>query len=60
LKKIVQRHDEQVRARGGQLTDEAGAAWDKMVADFDDSMKDEPGVKKFGAKILAAFPRAKH
>jgi RNA polymerase sigma factor (sigma-70 family) len=56
FKKIVQRHDEQVQAHGGQLTDEAGAAWDKMVADFDDSMKEQPGVKKFGAKILAAFP----
>jgi RNA polymerase sigma factor (sigma-70 family) len=54
--KIVQRHDEQVRAQGGQLTDEAAAEWDKMVADFDDSMKEQPGAKKFGAKILAAFP----
>jgi len=47
--KIVQRHDEQARARGDQGADEARAAWDKMVADFDDSMKKEPGVRKFGA-----------
>ena len=47
--KIVQRHDEQARARGDQGADEARAAWDKMKADFDDSMKEEPGVKKFGA-----------
>jgi hypothetical protein len=47
--KIVQRHDEQVRARGGQDAVAARAAWDKMQADFDDSMKEEPGVKKFGA-----------
>ena len=53
--KIVQRHDEQVRARGGQDTDETRAAWDKMQADFEDSMKEEPGVKKFGAKIMATF-----
>jgi hypothetical protein len=27
-----------------------------MKADFDDSMKEEPGVRKFGLKIMATFP----
>jgi RNA polymerase sigma factor (sigma-70 family) len=55
LNKIVQRHDEQARARGGQETDEVRAAWDKMQANFEDSMKEDPGVNKFGAKIMATF-----
>ena len=45
----MQRHDEQVRARGGQDAVAARAAKDKMDADFADWMKEEPGVKKFGA-----------
>ena len=48
-KKIVQRHDEQVRARQGPEADEAQARWDKELAEFENSMKPETGVKKFGA-----------
>jgi len=29
--------------------DEARARWDKELADFENAMKEEPGVKKFGA-----------
>ena len=47
--KIVQRHDEQVRAREGQDAVAARAAKDKRDADLADWMKEEPGVKKFGA-----------
>ena len=54
--RIVQRHDEQARGRGDQGAEEARAAWDKMTADFDASMKEEPGVKKFGLKVMATFP----
>jgi hypothetical protein len=54
--RIVQHHDEQARARGDQDAEDARAAWDKMKADFDDSMKEEPGVRKFGLKIMATFP----
>ena len=48
-KKIVQRHDDQVRARQGPEADEARARWDKELAEFENSMKPETGVKKFGA-----------
>jgi RNA polymerase sigma factor (sigma-70 family) len=55
LKKIVQRHDEQARARQAQDATNDRARWDKEVADFDDSMQDEPGVKKFSAKMEATL-----
>ena len=54
-KKIVQRHDDQVRARQGPEADEARARWDKELAEFENSMKPETGVKKFGAKIQATL-----
>jgi RNA polymerase sigma factor (sigma-70 family) len=53
--KIVQRHDEQVRARQAPEAAEAQARWDKELADFENSMKEEPGVKKFAAKIQATL-----
>jgi len=49
FKKIVQRHDEQVRARQVPGADEAKTQWDKELAEFENSMKEEAGVKKFGA-----------
>ncbi len=49
LKEIVQRYDERARARQVQGADEARARWDKELADFENSMKEEAGVKKFGA-----------
>jgi RNA polymerase sigma factor (sigma-70 family) len=49
LKEIVQRYDERARARQVQGVDEARARWDKELADFENAMKEEPGVKKFGA-----------
>ncbi len=48
-KKIVQRHDAQVLARQGPGAVEAQARWDKELAEFENSMKEEAGVKKFGA-----------
>jgi RNA polymerase sigma factor (sigma-70 family) len=54
--RIVQRHDEQARGRGDQDAEEARAAWNRIIADFDASMKEEPGVKKFGLKVMATFP----
>jgi hypothetical protein len=55
VKKMAQRQAEQARAREAQIAAERRAEWDKKVANFDDSLKEEPGVKKFGAKIQAAF-----
>ncbi|MGA2556923.1 MAG: hypothetical protein ABSG04_11690 [Verrucomicrobiota bacterium] len=49
FKKIVRRHDEQVRARQVPGADEAKTQWDKELAEFENSMKEEAGVKKFGA-----------
>jgi RNA polymerase sigma factor (sigma-70 family) len=54
-RKLAQRRDEQVRAREVQPVDQRRAEWDKKVADFDDSLKEETGVKKSGAKIQATF-----
>jgi RNA polymerase sigma factor (sigma-70 family) len=55
VKKMARRQAEQARAREAQIAAERRAEWDKKVANFDDSLKEEPGVKKFGAKIQAAF-----
>jgi hypothetical protein len=44
-----------MRAQESQAADARRAIWDKKVADFDDSLKEEPGVKKFGKKIQATF-----
>jgi len=55
VKKMAQRQAEQARAREAQIAAERRAEWDKKVANFDDSLKEEPGVKKFGAKIQAAL-----
>ena len=55
FKKIVQRHDEQARARQAPDAAPDRARWDKEVADFDDSMQDEPGVKKFSVKREATL-----
>jgi hypothetical protein len=51
FQKLVQRHEEQVRARGAKGVFNSRAQWDKHVAEFDDSLTPEPGVKKFGAKV---------
>jgi hypothetical protein len=55
VKKMAQRQAEQAQAREAQIADERRAEWDKKVANFDDSLKEEPGVKKFGANIQAAL-----
>jgi len=55
VKKMALRQAELVRAREAHTADDRRAAWDKKVADFDDLLKEETGVKKFGAKIQATF-----
>ena len=55
FQKLVRRHDEQVRARGARGVFNSQTRWDKSVAEFDDSLAPEPGVKKFGARVQATL-----
>jgi hypothetical protein len=49
VKKMVQRHDEQMAARRGHDTDTAETTRFTTMADYHELMEEEPGVKKFMA-----------
>jgi hypothetical protein len=51
FRRTLERHDAQVRAKGGEEPDAARERWEKNLADFDEAMKEEPGLKKFGRRI---------
>ena len=55
LKEIVRRYDERARARKSPEDEEGRARREKALAGFEDSMKEEPGVKKFGSLAHATL-----